>query len=162
MLAGGGPPVRILIDYRPALVQRTGVGEYIHRLTEALVRVSAGRDEIALFASSWKDRLSPHAITGTTTIDLRIPARILTHLWHQRGWPPVEWLAGGRFDVIQSSRPTLVPGRSGARFLTVHDLDFLDHPERTQAEFRGDYGDLTRRHAQRADRIVVDLRPYRW
>jgi glycosyltransferase involved in cell wall biosynthesis len=147
--------VRILIDYRPALVQRTGVGEYIHCLTRALVRVSDGRDDIAVFASSWKDRLGDTAVPGARSIDLRIPARVLTRLWHQRGWPPVDWLAGGRYDVIQSSRPTLVPARSGARFLTVHDLDFLDHPERTQAEFRGDYGRLTRQHARQADRVVV-------
>ncbi len=147
--------MRILIDYRPALSQRTGVGEYIHCLSEALVRVSAGRDEISLFASSWKDRLDERTIPGARAIDCRIPAKVLTRLWHQQEWPPVEWLAGGAFDVVHSSRPTLVPARSGARFLTVHDLDFLDHPERTQAEFRGDYGALTRRHARRADRLVV-------
>lgn len=147
--------MRILIDYRPALTQRTGVGEYIHRLTEALVRVAAGRDDIAIFASSWKDRLEPQMIPGTRAIDLRIPAAVLTRLWHQRGWPPADWLAGGRYDVVQSSRPTIVPTRAGSRFVTVHDLDFLDHPERTQAEFRGDYAALTRRHVRLADRVVV-------
>ena len=30
-------PVRILLDYRPALRQRTGVGEYVHELARALV-----------------------------------------------------------------------------------------------------------------------------
>ncbi|HEY8550904.1 MAG TPA: glycosyltransferase family 1 protein [Vicinamibacterales bacterium] len=146
--------MRILIDYRPALRERSGVGEYIHQLTQGLVRVSAGRDEIALFSSSLKDRLPGSPIPGTRAIDSRIPARVLTRLWHQYGWPPIEWLAG-QFDLVHSSRPTLVPSRGAARFVTVHDLDFLDHPERTQAEFRGDYGALTRRHAQQADRVVA-------
>ena len=30
------PRVRILLDYRPALRQRTGVGEYVHELAAAL------------------------------------------------------------------------------------------------------------------------------
>jgi glycosyltransferase involved in cell wall biosynthesis len=146
--------VRILIDYRPALRQRSGVGEYIHRLTEALVAITGGRDEVALFASSWKDRLPTDAIRGAATVDSRVPARVLTNLWHRAEWPPVELLAGP-WDVVHSSRPTLVPSRSAASILTIHDLDFLDHPERAQAEYRGDYGRLVQRHAQEADHIIV-------
>jgi glycosyltransferase involved in cell wall biosynthesis len=146
--------VRILIDYRPALRQRSGVGEYIHRLAEALVAITGGRDEVALFASSWKDRLATDAIPGAITVDSRVPAKVLTNLWHRAGWPPVEWLAGD-WDVVHSSRPTRVPANRAAGFLTIHDLDFLDHPERAQAEFRGDYGALVQRHAQEADHIIV-------
>jgi glycosyltransferase involved in cell wall biosynthesis len=146
--------VRILIDYRPALRQRSGVGEYIHRLTQALVEVSGAQDCIALFASSWKDRLAPTAVLGTTAIDSRVPARLLTRLWHQAAWPPVEWLAG-KWDIVHSSRPTLVPTSQAARVITIHDLDFIDHPERSQAEFRGDYGRLVQQHARQADHVVV-------
>ena len=46
--------VRILVDYRPALRERTGVGEYIHQLVRAYTAVN--RDEVLLFTSSWKDR----------------------------------------------------------------------------------------------------------
>jgi glycosyltransferase involved in cell wall biosynthesis len=83
-----------------------------------------------------------------------VPARLLTKLWHQRGWPPVEWLAG-QADIVHSSRPTLVPSRHGARVITIHDLDFIDHPERSQAEFRGDYGRLVQRQVREADQVVV-------
>jgi hypothetical protein len=148
--------VRILLDYRPALVARTGVGEYVHRLAEALVRVSAGRDDITLFASSWKDRLARDAVPGTRTADARVPARLLTRLWHSRQWPPVDRLAPGPFDVVQSASPTLVPTRSGARVVTVHDLDFLNHPERTQPEFVGRYAALATRHAREADHVIAN------
>ena len=37
--------------------------------------------------------------------------------------------------------------------VTIHDLNFLTHPERTRAEIRRDYPALARAHAQRADRI---------
>jgi alpha-1,3-rhamnosyl/mannosyltransferase len=48
-----------------------------------------------------------------------------------------------------------MPARHAARVVTIHDLDFLDHPERTSAEIRRDYPDLVRSHAARADHIVT-------
>jgi glycosyltransferase involved in cell wall biosynthesis len=147
--------VRILLDYRPALVTRTGVGEYVHRLAEALVRVSAGRDELTLFASSLKYRLRADAVRGAEAADSRVPTRILTTLWQRFSWPPVERFGRGPWDIVHSSQPTLVPSRSGIRILTAHDLDFLDHPERTQAEFAGRYAALARRHANDADHIIA-------
>ena len=39
--------------------------------------------------------------------------------------------------------------------VTIHDLDFLDHPERTAREIRRDYPALVAEHAQRADRVIV-------
>jgi glycosyltransferase involved in cell wall biosynthesis len=40
----------------------------------------------------------------------------------------------------------------------VHDLDFLDHPERTRAEIRRDYPQLVPQHARRADLVVTNSR----
>jgi glycosyltransferase involved in cell wall biosynthesis len=48
-----------------------------------------------------------------------------------------------------------MPARSAAQIVTVHDLDFLDHPERTHAEIRRDYPALAGAHARRADRVVA-------
>jgi glycosyltransferase involved in cell wall biosynthesis len=39
--------------------------------------------------------------------------------------------------------------------VTIHDLHFLSHPERTSAEIQRDYPSLVRSHAARADRIIV-------
>ena len=52
-----GPDLRILLDYRPALRQRTGVGEYVHEIAAALTRLLSPSDSVTLFSSSWKDRL---------------------------------------------------------------------------------------------------------
>jgi glycosyltransferase involved in cell wall biosynthesis len=150
------PIVRILLDYRPALVTRTGVGEYVHRLAEALVKVSVGRDAITLFASSWKDRLAADVIPGAAVADVRLPARLLTSLWRRFQTPSIEQLAGaGPWDIVQSSQPTLVPSRTGIRLTTVYDLDFLNHPERTQAEFTGRYAALARRDADKTDHVIA-------
>jgi glycosyltransferase involved in cell wall biosynthesis len=148
--------VRILLDYRPALRQRTGVGEYVHELARELAAMTTGTaDEITLFSASWKDRLSPKVIPGVGTLDRKIPVRLLNLAWHRFEWPPIETVAGTTFDVVQSLHPLLVPSERAAQIVTVADLDFLDHPERTRAEIRRDYPALAASHAMRADRVVT-------
>jgi glycosyltransferase involved in cell wall biosynthesis len=39
--------------------------------------------------------------------------------------------------------------------ITIHDLNFLTHPERTRGEIRRDYASLVHDHARRADRVIV-------
>src|SRR6266849_3009314 len=85
--------LRILIDYRPALRQRTGVGEYVHELARALVQSAPSGELLTLFSSSWKDRLPQDAIAGARTIDRRIPVRLLNFAWHRSrfGTPTTCW-----------------------------------------------------------------------
>ena len=146
--------MRVLIDYRPALRERSGAGEYTHQLARALV--ASQEVELTIFSSSWKDRLAPGAeLAGAALLDRRIPVRILNLLWHRAGWPPVEALSARRYDVVHSSHPLLMPSRQAAQVITIHDLNFLPHPERTRAEIRRDYPALVHEHARRADAIIV-------
>jgi len=146
--------VRVLIDYRPALRERSGVGEYTHQLAKALL--ATGDDDLTIFSSSWKDRLAIDGdLAGVRTVDRRIPVRLLNLLWHRMEWPPIEALTARRFDVVHSLHPLLMPSREAAQVITIHDLNFLSHPERTRAEIRRDYPRLAHRHAQRADAIIV-------
>jgi glycosyltransferase involved in cell wall biosynthesis len=145
--------LRILLDYRPALRQRTGVGEYVHETASALARRLPAADELLLFSSSWKDRLPASAPPGRH-VDVRIPVRVLNALWHRFESPAVEWFAGP-VDVAHSFHPLLMPARRAAQVVTVHDLDFLDHPERTRAEIRRDYPALAADHARRAAAVVA-------
>ena len=142
------------MDYRPALRARTGVGEYIHTLVGAYTRSTD--DTVTLFTSSWKDRLSPsiplelHA----QSIDRRVPVSVLNYLWHRREWPHIELLAGNA-DVVHAAHPLLIPARHAAQVVTIHDLYFLLHPERTRAEIRRDYAELAPTHARRADAVIT-------
>jgi glycosyltransferase involved in cell wall biosynthesis len=148
--------VRIVIDYRPALRARTGVGEHIHQLTGALARTTG--DEITAFSSSWKDRVPAARATelpGVRIVDRRVPVAALNFAWHRLRWPPIEALTGGEYDIAHSPHPLLLPARSAAQIVTIHDLHFLSHPERTSAEVRRDYPALVRAHAHLADRIIV-------
>jgi glycosyltransferase involved in cell wall biosynthesis len=153
--------VRVLIDYRPALRERSGSGEYTHQLTKALLASRPGGGpspalDVTLFSSSWKDRLTlPPDLAGAATVDRRVPVGLLNFAWHRLGWPPAELLTGGTYDVVHSPHPLLMPARAAAQVITIHDLNFLTHPERTRAEVRRDYAPLARAHAHRADAVLV-------
>jgi len=154
--------VRVLIDYRPALRNRTGVGEYTHQLVKALLgshpSSSADGVDLTAFSSSWKDRLDTREIAGARTIDRRVPVSVLNFAWHRLEWPPIEMMTGRDYDVTHSLHPLLLPATRAAQIVTIHDLHFLAHPERTSAEIRRDYPALVRQHAHRAARIVVPSR----
>ena len=147
----------MLIDYRAALRQRTGVGEYVHELACALAASSPGASEtLTLFSSSWRDRLADGAVPGARAVDRRIPVRALNLAWHRLRWPPVEALTGERYDVVQTAHPLPMPSRTAAQIVTVHDLDFLDHPERTRREIRRDYPSLVPRGVRESDHVLVN------
>ena len=70
--------MRLLLDYRPALKQPTGVGMWVHELARGLLSLEkpaqAGADslEITLFSSSLRDRLARSAIAelqGVRAVD---------------------------------------------------------------------------------------------
>jgi glycosyltransferase involved in cell wall biosynthesis len=155
--------MRVLMDYRPALRERSGVGEYAYQLARALLAAfppTADQSlELTLFSSSWKDRFDHETdIDGARRVDRRVPVSLLNLAWHRLEWPTAETLTGAQYDVAHSPHPLLLPSRSAARVVTIHDLYFLTHPERAQAEVRRDYPALTRDHAHRADQIIVPSR----
>jgi glycosyltransferase involved in cell wall biosynthesis len=150
--------VRALIDYRPALRERTGIGEYTHELVRALAgRIAPSDLDISVFSSSFKDRLELRdaGFERVRRVDRRWPVRTLNAAWHRLEWPSVEVLTGLDFDVVQSMTPLLVPTRRAAQVITIADLSFLSDPSWTRAEVRRDYPSLVHSHARRADAIVV-------
>ena len=150
--------MRALIDYRPALRERSGIGEYTHELARGLAAsFEPATLDLALFSSSWKDRLAIHepGLDHVRTIDRRWPVRALNFAWHRGGWPAVETLTGERFDVVHSMTPLLIPSRGAAQVVTIADLSFLTDPAWARAEIRRDYPDLVHSHARRADAVVV-------
>jgi glycosyltransferase involved in cell wall biosynthesis len=151
--------VRLLLDYRPALRERTGVGEFVHELAKALTHgaQNGGGPDVTLFTSSWKDRPAAAVraeLPAVKIADVKLPVRGLVWAWNRLEWPPVEWLAG-MHDVVHSQSPLLIPSTNAAQVVTVHDLDFLRNPEQMSAEMRRDYPALARAHAARADAVIV-------
>lgn len=151
----------VLIDYRPALRARTGVGEYVHELVDALAGLPGRPERLHVFSSSWKDRLDPALAgrwPGVVLHDRRVPVGLLHLAWNRLSWPSAERLLRLPLDVVHAAHPLIIPSRHAASVVTIHDLDFLDHPERTRAEVRRDFPALVRSHAQRADGILTSSR----
>jgi glycosyltransferase involved in cell wall biosynthesis len=149
--------VRILVDYRPALRERTGVGEYVHELVRAYTSLpETSGDRVTLFTSSWRDRPAAglDRELKVRVIDRRVPVRALNYVWHRLELPPVEWLAGSA-DVVHGQHPLLIPARRAAQVVTIHDLFFLTSPEQTRAEIKRDYVRLAPEHARRAHAVVT-------
>ena len=112
--------MRALIDYRPALRERTGIGEYTHELVRALAAATEPATlDVSIFSSSWKDRLTLGAdapgMERVHRFDRRWPVRALNLMWHRMGRPFVESLTGETFDVVHSMTPMLVPSRDAAQ-----------------------------------------------
>lgn len=148
--------MRVLVDYRPALRQRSGAGEYIARLFETLASERSPDDALYLFSSSLRDRVSPQQVPeGVTALDRRVPVRMLNLAWHRLEWPPIERLTGQQFDVVHAPHPIRIPSLDAAQVVTIHDLHFLDRPQHTSGEVRRDYASLVRRNALAADHVVV-------
>jgi glycosyltransferase involved in cell wall biosynthesis len=146
--------MRILVDYRPALRSRTGVGEYIHTMVSAYT--GTHDDQVTVFTSSWKDRPAPSLARELRVgvVDRQVPVSVLNYLWHRLEWPRVEALAGD-FDVVHAAHPLLIPAERAAQVITIHDLFFLTNPQRTRAEIRRDYARLSPDHARRADAVIT-------
>ena len=127
----------------------------MHELVRAYAS-SRPADDVTVFTSSWADRPPPGtaAALHARVVDRRVPVAVLNWLWHRAEWPPIEWLAG-QADVVHAAHPLLIPSTRAARVVTVHDLFFLAHPERTTAEIRRDYAALAASHARRADAVIA-------
>lgn len=57
-----------------------------------------------------------------------LPRPILYEAWHRLGTPRVQTIVGGEVDAIWASA-MVVPPATAPVVVTVHDLDFLEHPE---------------------------------
>ena len=147
--------LRIAIDARPALATPTGVGVYVRELCKAL---NMRQDlELVALTASWKD--DPERFLDLTQVrdcvHVQFPVRLLNFGWHYLGRPRIERFVGD-VDVAHSPHPLTLPSRRAASVITIHDLDFLHHPERSFREVRRDYPRLVRRAARRAAAVLTD------
>jgi glycosyltransferase involved in cell wall biosynthesis len=142
------------LDLRPSLRRPTGIGAYVRALARRLPEL-APAERFIFFSASLRDRYpATRWPANATLVDRRLPVRVLNLAWNRLGWPPLDRLVGARLDLVHSPHPLIVPG-GGRRIVTVHDLFFLKHPERTTAEIRRDYAPLVRDHVRRADGVLT-------
>ena len=157
MLVVPFPGVHVVVDYRPALRAKTGIGEYVHELARALAASAGPGRGVTLFSSSWADRVDSSVapdIPGAAIVDRAVPVRALTWAWRRLDWPSIERLAGP-CDVVHSPTPMLVPASRAAQVVTVFDLHFLHRPDQVTGPERRDFSTLAHAHVARADHVIA-------
>jgi glycosyltransferase involved in cell wall biosynthesis len=132
------PRLRIGMDYRPALLLRSGIGRYVTNLAAALAAHSEDVDLAlyAVFRRGHREALAAaSAPASARLVARRLPARALDLL--ARALPAGAVGAetfSGPLDIFHHTDYVRVPRRRAASVFTLHDLSFLRsedwHPPR--------------------------------
>ena len=115
--------MRAAVDVTPLIGARTGIGELVAGLVDALRK--RNDIEVVPVALTWKGR----GEAGAT--HLPIPARLVQRLWTNTEMLPITTWAG-RVDIVHGTNYVVGPRpRNGSipRIVTVHDLAFVKMPE---------------------------------
>lgn len=131
--------MRIAIDVSPLSHPRTGIGNYLSALVEAMA--SSGHDnEVVAFAPT-RPRGRRYILDALESFEVerrlvRVPFSYhVRQGWSRLGWPPAE-RALGAFDVLHFSDWMYPPQRHGLRATTIYDLVPLHFPAWTTARTR--------------------------
>lgn len=120
--------LRVLLDGTPMLGARTGTGRYTVSLVRELASMSTvDVSLLGLTARGWR-QLRSLAPAGTRTTGVPVAAKAVRACWSRWEFPQVELLARAA-DVMHGTNFVLPPSKVARGVVTVHDLDFLDHPE---------------------------------
>ncbi len=100
------------------------------RATAETLRALAEVDDLDLVgvAAAHRQSATPAFESPVPVMHARLPRPILYDSWHRLGFPAVEQLTGP-VDLVWASA-MVVPPPTVPIVTTVHDLDFLDSPER--------------------------------
>jgi len=148
--------MRLGFDLRPFLREETGVGTYLRNLLFQLARIDR-TNEYFLFSSSWKDRFPADKIPPFERLrfrDCRLPVRVLNSLWQKRRRPYLDSFFRTGLDLAHSATPLVLPTR-GKKIITVHDIFFMDFPDKAGEEAGKVFFRLAAASFRDADGIVT-------
>jgi glycosyltransferase involved in cell wall biosynthesis len=148
--------MRLGFDLRPFLREETGVGTYLRNLLFQLAEIDR-TNEYFLFSSSWKDRFPADKVPPFERLkfrDCRLPVRILNSLWQKRRRPSLDFFFRTELDLTHSATPLILPTR-GKKVITVHDIFFMDFPDRAGEEAGKVFFRLAAASFRDADGIVT-------
>jgi glycosyltransferase involved in cell wall biosynthesis len=148
--------MRLGFDLRPFLREETGVGTYLRNLLFQLAEIDR-TNEYFLFSSSWKDRFPADKVPPFERLkfrDCRLPVRVLNSLWQKRRLPSLDFFFRTELDLTHSATPLILPTR-GKKVITVHDIFFMDFPDRAGEEAGKGFFRLAAASFRDADGIVT-------
>jgi len=152
--------MRIAVDARTLLMERTGIGHYTENLIHGLGAVDKTNRYVLFYINAFRRSCRqpvPHfPYPNFDTRAAIFPNRLLDWFF-TGGLPilPVELLAGV-VDVFHFPNHALLPQWVGRRVVTFHDLTVLLFPEFHPPRRCRVLGPALHRAAAQADRILVD------
>jgi len=150
--------MRVGVDYRPALVNREGIGRYVRELVRGMIDHNFGGN-LGLFGYTLARRrfsLEELGLAGTNAELLRLP-------WPSRALPwllarlskGVDDLVGG-CEVYHHTQYSALPVRAAAEVATIHDCLYLyKNADYVAAEAGERMAAQARELVRRAKRILV-------
>ncbi len=119
--------MRAGLDYRPALINREGIGRYTRELVRAMLRLPDG-PELGLFGWSLApDRSSAEERgldAGRARLSrVRFPSRWFPRLCRWTGRGADDWVGGA--ELWHHTQPSLLPVRSAVEVVTIFDLIYM-------------------------------------
>lgn len=126
--------MRIGLDYRPALVNREGIGRYARELVRGMIEIGFAGN-LGLFGYTLKGRRYSHAelgLEGTSAelLRLRLPSRWIPWVLRRMG-KGVDDLVGG-CEVYHHTQPNTLAVRQAKEVVTIFDCIYAlddDNPD---------------------------------
>jgi glycosyltransferase involved in cell wall biosynthesis len=132
------------------------VGTYLKNLLFHLAQIDK-KNHYYLFSSSWKHRFPEEKIPPFSSRifkDWRIPVKLLNHFWQKWRRPPLDLFFRTTLDLVHSATPLILPTK-GKKVITVHDLFFMDFPDRAGNEAGQVFRPLAPESFRRSDGIIT-------
>lgn len=145
------------IDYRPALVNREGIGRYTRELVYAMARLE-GAPHLGLFghtfgAKKFTDEELGIAGTRAELVRMRIPARVLPWLMKRLGRGADDLVGGAH--VYHHTQPNLLDVRDAREVVTIFDCIYTLDAGFVEPSAAERMTDIAFQQVRRAKRILV-------
>ena len=149
--------MRIGIDARSVLKQRTGVGNYTHNLIQHLSQLDRENQYVLFYSHHLNVKFAIPKIDNPNFESkfIRFPNKLLNLMWATVKLPKVDWFVGS-VDVYHSPTFCLNALARGKSLITIHDLNFLAYRKFAIRSGRWHYAFKIRNYAEKVDAIIAD------
>ena len=151
--------MRILAEASAAFAQGAGIGRYSREVLSRVVPLmpDAGWTLFRTRDGMGSPYVRENAFDGerVRTVTAPFSRRRADQLWHRLRMPLDVRLIAGAVDLVYSPDFTAPPAFGPPRVVTIHDLAFLTHPERTTPALRRYLGGVVPREVTRATHLVA-------
>jgi glycosyltransferase involved in cell wall biosynthesis len=147
--------MRIALNAMQVRAAKSGVGQHIHALVEALVEV-APQEHFTLYCSPQNVRNYSFQAPNYEARVWGLPEKArVVRLLHEYAFLPSE-LARRGYDLFHGMSNFLPPRKVCPYVVTIHDLAYYVHPERCPWLRRQYWYAMTRRTVELADAVITD------